>query len=178
MRARERGRREEPSARAAARPSRTLPLHAAGAGWGRVSPTGEGGRWPAGSFVPAGGGACLWRLLPWAPCPLGSPVREEQVDEHVLLPPSPRPHGAGGDGLSGSLSSRRWQSDLARRRRSSGTGRRRWRAPRTALQPINIQSWRDARASSAPLPCREPPSPRSHAHLLLACKALAGPARS
>ncbi|XP_075843753.1 uncharacterized protein LOC142858446 isoform X2 [Microtus pennsylvanicus] len=52
MRARERGRREEPRARAAARRSRARPLHAAGAGRAGGGSRRRGGRWPASVVVP------------------------------------------------------------------------------------------------------------------------------
>lgn len=69
---------------------------------------GEGGGGRPASSSRAGGGACPRRLRPWPPRLLGSRVREEQADQRVRLPPpSPRPHWAGGDGLSGSFSSQR-----------------------------------------------------------------------
>lgn len=85
--------------------------------------------------------------------PAGESGAEGASDERVLLPsPSPRPHWAGDDGQSGSLSSQRWQSRLAGRRRSCGAGRGRWLASRTSPEPINVQIRRDARSSSAPSP--------------------------
>lgn len=135
MRARERGRREEPRAPAAARRSRTLSLHAAGAGRAGGGSRRRGGRWPASVVVPG-----RRRGVPAAAPPLAAAPAGEPGAGGASRPA--RPYWAGGDSLSGSFSSQRWQSGLGRRR-SCGAGRRRWRAPRTAPQPIDVQSRSD-----------------------------------
>lgn len=129
MRARERGRREEPRARAAARQSGTLPLHAAGAGRGRVSPA--RGRWPAGVVLPG-----RRRGVPAAAPPLGAAPAGEPGAGGASRPACPP---------SASFSA----SALGRRRRPERFLLEPAQAERLREEEEELRGWAEALAGTA-----------------------------